>query len=182
MICSECNQRPATLHFSKIINGNKTEIHLCEICAKENEDLFMINGSSSFSINNLLAGLLNMEPSFQQIKQDPVQKEQVLQCKGCSMTFSQFMKIGRFGCPHCYETFKEHLQPVFKRLHGGNIEHKGKVPERVGGHILIKKSIGKLREELKELIVNEEFEKAAEIRDEIRNKEKQLTSFEEGGE
>ena len=26
MICQECNQRPATLHFTKIINGEKTEI------------------------------------------------------------------------------------------------------------------------------------------------------------
>ncbi|PKG24519.1 UvrB/UvrC motif-containing protein [Niallia nealsonii] len=182
MLCSECNQRPATLHYSKIINGTKTEFHLCEQCAAEKGELFMLNGSSGFSFNSLLANLLNIEPSFQQIKQNPYKKEDVLQCKECSMTFSQFLEVGRFGCPSCYETFKEQLQPVLKRLHGGNIEHKGKVPERIGGHILIKKDIGKLKEDLKELINKEEFEKAAEVRDEIRRKEKQLLAFHEGGE
>lgn len=98
------------------------------------------------------------------------------------MTFPQFTKIGRFGCPNCYETFKDRLQSILKRLHGGNVEHKGKVPERVGGHILIKKEIGKLRETLKDLIIQEEFEKAAEVRDEIRKKEKQLVTFNEGSE
>lgn len=180
MICSECNQRPATLHFSKTINGNKEEFHLCEQCARENGDIFLMNGTPSFTINNLLAGLLNIEPSFQQIKENTVQREQVLQCKECGMTFSQFRKIGRLGCPHCYDTFKMHLQPVFKRLHGG-VEHKGKAPERIGGHLLIKKNIENLREQLKELIKNEEFEKAAIVRDEIKQKEQKLASFAEGG-
>ncbi len=182
MNCSECNQRPATLHYSKIINGNKTEFHLCEHCAREKGDLFTANETPGFSFNSLLASLLNMEPSIQHIKHDPYQKEAELQCKECSMTFPQFTKIGRFGCPNCYETFKDRLQPILKRLHGGNVEHKGKVPERVGGHILIKKEIGKLRETLKDLIIQEEFEKAAEVRDEIRKKEKQLVTFNEGSE
>ena len=26
MICQECNQRPATLHFTKIINGEKAGV------------------------------------------------------------------------------------------------------------------------------------------------------------
>ena len=35
MICQECNQRPATLHFTKIINGEKEQFHFCEQCAQE---------------------------------------------------------------------------------------------------------------------------------------------------
>ena len=35
MICQECQERPATLHYSKVINGEKTDIHLCEKCADE---------------------------------------------------------------------------------------------------------------------------------------------------
>ena len=42
MICQECNQRPATLHFTKIINGEKTEVHLCEKCAQEKGEMFMM--------------------------------------------------------------------------------------------------------------------------------------------
>ncbi len=35
-------------------------------------------------------------------------------------------KVGRFGCASCYDTFKGHLNPLLKRLHGGHTEHCGK--------------------------------------------------------
>ncbi|WP_141434086.1 UvrB/UvrC motif-containing protein [Bacillus sp. 03113] len=180
MICEECNQRPATLHFTKIISGEKTEFHLCEKCAQEKGELFLLNGGSGYSINNLLAGLLNIETNFQQ-KQETFQNPEILQCPNCSMTFQQFIKIGRFGCAHCYATFKDRLKPILRRLHSGNWSHNGKVPKRIGGNIHIQKNIAQLKLSLKELIVQEEFEHAAQIRDEIRSLEKKLNGSEEGG-
>ncbi|UII56043.1 UvrB/UvrC motif-containing protein [Cytobacillus spongiae] len=182
MICQECNQRPATLHFTKIINGEKTEIHLCEQCAKDTGEKFMFGGASGFSINNLLAGLLNVEPGFSQAKQEAFKKEEIVQCEHCSMTFQQFIKVGRFGCSGCYETFKEQLKPILRRLHSGNSSHTGKIPKRIGGSIHLKKKIDELKIELKHLINQEEFEKAAEIRDEIRSLENSLKQANEGGE
>ncbi|MDP4086521.1 MAG: UvrB/UvrC motif-containing protein [Bacillota bacterium] len=182
MNCQECNQRPATLHFTKIINGEKTEVHLCEKCAQEKGELFMLNGGSGFTFNHLLAGLLNLDTSFQQQNQDAFHQEEVLQCDHCSMTFQQFIKIGRFGCSHCYEAFKEQLVPVFKRLHGGNWAHNGKIPKRIGGGIHLRKRIEEFKNQLKDLISREEFEKAAVIRDEIRSLEKELNGSQEGGE
>lgn len=182
MICQECNQRPATLHFTKIMNGEKTEVHLCEKCAQEKGELFMINTASGFSINNLLAGLLNIDPSFQHTTQNAFQQEEVLQCDGCSMTFPQFVNIGRFGCAQCYEAFKEPLKPILKRLHSGNWNHNGKIPKRMGGTIHLRKQLEDLKLHLRDLIANEKFEIAAEIRDEIRSLTTQLNENREGGE
>jgi protein arginine kinase activator len=179
MICQECNQRPASLHFTKIINGEKTEVHLCEKCAQEKGEIFVFNGGTSFTFNNLLAGLLNIDSSFHQQNQNAFHPEEIIQCERCSMTFPQFVKVGRFGCAHCYETFKEQLKPVLKRLHSGNWTHNGKIPKRIGGGIHLRKQIEELKDQLKVVISNEEFEKAAEIRDEIRSLEKELI---EGGE
>ena len=81
MICQECNQRPAALHFTKIINGEKTEVHLCEKCAQEKGEMFIFNGESGFSFNNLLAGLLNIDPNFQKPSQSPFHQEEILQCE-----------------------------------------------------------------------------------------------------
>jgi protein arginine kinase activator len=175
MICQECNQRPAALHFTKIINGEKTEVHLCEKCAQEKGDMFIFSGGSGFAFNNLLAGLLNIDPSIQKQNENPFHQEEILQCNQCSMTFPQFVKVGRFGCAHCYDTFKEQLKPVLGRLHSGNWSHNGKIPKRIGGGIHLRKQIEDLKNELKESISHEEFEKAAEIRDEIRTLEKKLT-------
>lgn len=33
MNCEECGKRQATLHLTKIVNGEKTEYHICEQCA-----------------------------------------------------------------------------------------------------------------------------------------------------
>ncbi|MEH7308334.1 UvrB/UvrC motif-containing protein [Neobacillus drentensis] len=182
MICQECNQRPAALHFTKIINGEKTEVHLCEKCAQEKGEMFIFNGESGFAFNNLLAGLLNIDPTFQKQSQSPFHQEEILHCDVCSMTFPQFLKVGRFGCSHCYEAFKEQLNPVLRRLHSGNWTHNGKIPKRIGGSIHLRKQIEELKNMLKESIANEEFEKAAEIRDEIRQLEKKLAASQEGGE
>lgn len=179
MICQECNQRPAALHFTKIVNGEKTEVHLCEKCAQEKGEMFIFNGGSGLAFNNLLAGLLNIDPSFQTPGHNPFHQEEIVQCTNCSMTFPQFLKIGRFGCAHCYEAFKEQLKPVLGRLHSGNWSHHGKIPKRIGGGIYLKKQIEELKMSLQESILHEEFEKAAKLRDEIRTLEKKMAG---GGE
>ena len=152
MICQECNKRPATLHFTKIINGEKEQFHFCEQCAQEKGELYMFNNTSGFSINNLLAGLFNIDASIQQ-HQDPFEKQEVLQCDHCSMTFNQFLIVGKFGCSHCYTGFKDELTPIFKRLHGGNWSHNGKIPKRIGGTMHIKKNIEDFKMQLQQLIV-----------------------------
>jgi protein arginine kinase activator len=182
MNCQECNQRPASLHFTKIINGEKTEFHLCEKCAQEKGDMFIFNGGSGFAFNNLLAGLLNIDLSFQESDQNPFHQEEILQCNHCEMTFPQFLKVGRFGCAHCYETFKDQLNPVLGRLHSGNLSHSGKIPKRMGGGISLKKKMEELKLQLRSSILHEEFEKAAQLRDEIRTIEKKLAKSLEGGE
>lgn len=35
MKCQHCNKNEATAYFKQNINGNVTEMHLCEDCAKE---------------------------------------------------------------------------------------------------------------------------------------------------
>lgn len=178
MQCQECQKRPATLHFTKIINGEKTEFHLCEQCASEKSDLVMFNTSPGLSINNLLASLFNMNSAFQQDQHQGSTSNEILQCDHCGLSFPQFLKIGKFGCAHCYDAFEEKLTPILRRLHGGNWKHGGKIPQRTGGNFHIRKKIDILKETLQTLVSREEFEKAAEVRDEIRAYEKQL---QEGG-
>ncbi|MBM4764972.1 UvrB/UvrC motif-containing protein [Bacillus sp. B15-48] len=179
MICQECNERPATLHFTNFSNGEKTEIHLCERCAQEKGEMSWLSQGPGFSINNLLQGILNIKSSFQEQSKDPFKQETILQCERCSMTFPQFVKVGRFGCANCYDTFREHLTPVSRRLHSGNSIHNGKIPQRIGGTLQLQKNITNLKQTLNELIAKEEFEKAVEVRDQIRSLEKRLA---EGGE
>lgn len=175
MICQECHQRPAALHFKKTLNGKVNEVYLCEQCAQEKgEHLF--SGHPAFSLNNLLGGLFNPE---QLMATKPSYHEEETRCENCQMTFQQFLQVGKLGCAHCYQTFDSKLMPILKRLHGGNTVHQGKVPTRLGGNLHLQRQLKKLREQLQKAISDEQFEKAAEIRDEIRSLEPQLAD--EGG-
>lgn len=169
MLCQECGKKPATLHFTKIVNGEKTEFHICEACAREKGE--MIPGTANgFSIHNLLSGLLDFEPSSQAALSP---NREALRCDQCGLTYSQFSKIGRFGCSACYQRFGERLDPLLKRVHGNTV-HVGKVPKRSGGLIQFKREIERLKKELLLTIEREEFERAAKLRDKIRDLEKKL--------
>ncbi|RXT09044.1 UvrB/UvrC motif-containing protein [Ammoniphilus sp. CFH 90114] len=171
MICQDCEQRPATLHFTKILNGEKTEFHLCEVCAAEKGEMFP-GSPGNFSIHHLLSGLINFE---QGKSVGGLSTEKPLRCETCGLTYSQFSKSGRFGCVDCYSSFGAKLDPVFRRIHG-SMEHSGKVPRRSGGKIRINKEINELKVLLQEKVAAEEFEQAAAIRDQIKKLEKQLAN------
>lgn len=171
MNCQECGKRPATLHFTKIINGEKTEFHICESCAREKGE--SIPGApNGFSIHSLLSGLLDFEPSEAAIGAKP----QAVRCDECGLTYAQFSKIGRFGCSSCYKHFADRLDPLLKRVHGNTV-HVGKIPKRYGGQMQYKREIEQLRRDLQKRIEREEFENAAHIRDRIRELEKKINDL-----
>ncbi|WCK54660.1 UvrB/UvrC motif-containing protein [Aneurinibacillus sp. Ricciae_BoGa-3] len=173
MICQECKKRPATLHFTKIVNGEKTESHLCEVCAQDKGEMFP-GAMNNFSIHNLLSGLLNH--NGESAGELHVNQEQTLRCNNCGLTYKQFSKSGRFGCSNCYSAFESKLDPLFRRIHG-NTHHSGKVPERSGGSIKLKKQVEELKKSLQRCIEHEEFEEAAKIRDRIRGLENKIAEL-----
>ncbi|AOZ93326.1 UvrB/UvrC motif-containing protein [Paenibacillus crassostreae] len=169
MLCQECGNKPATLHFTKIVSGEKTEFHICESCAREKGE--MIPGvSGGFSIHSLLSGLIDFDTA-NKIKSGVGKDIQPLRCEDCGMTYSQFSKAGRFGCSSCYKYFNTRLDPLFKRVHGST-SHVGKVPIRGGAQIQVKRRLQDMKNELQLRIAQEEFEEAATLRDQIRELEK----------
>ncbi len=55
MLCPECGKRPATIHYTKIVNGEKSEFHLCEVCAQEKGE-HMPGFDNGFSSINFCPG------------------------------------------------------------------------------------------------------------------------------
>lgn len=172
VLCPECSKRPATIHYTKIVNGHKTEYHLCEVCAQEKGD-YMSPLDDGFSFHQLLSGLMNLETMNG--TQPTARQREGMQCPNCGLTYQQFSKIGRFGCSQCFHTFRERLTPLLRRIHG-QTKHHGKIPNRTKGKLKLKRDLSRLKEELNQCIQQEEFEKAAKIRDEIRSMQDRLDS------
>ena len=167
MLCQNCGEKEATIHLTKIINGEKTELFLCEKCAEETGKI-SFKSSDPFSFQNLLSGILNpeIESSFTHAKKE-------LKCDNCGLTYKEFSENGLLGCSECYDTFDDRLQPLVKRIHGSK-SHNGKVPKRKGKDLRIRREIKKLRNNMEKAVDDENFEKAAEIRDEIHELEEEL--------
>ena len=156
MLCDECGKRKATFHYTEIINGVTTELHLCEVCAKKRGFVLPV----TFSFADLLGGLVEPE----QISS----LETELSCKNCGFTYSNFKKTGLLGCSQCYSSFHKMLEPLLKKIHGAS-KHVGKFPGRRKKEKKEKSSdVQLLREKLKDAVVREEFEEAAKLRDKIK--------------
>jgi len=179
MECQECQQRPATLHFKKFINGTKSEVHLCDVCAKEKG--YMSYPEEGYSLHNLLTGLFNFDSNQIDSQQSSFHKTQKIQCPQCGLSLSDFKHSGKFGCAGCYKTFAIHLDPILQRVHSGNTKHNGKIPKRQGGNLHKKKELEMLKIQLQQLITSEEFEEAAVVRDKIKDLERKINNTEAGG-
>lgn len=165
MLCQQCKERPATVHFTKIVSGEKSEFHLCEVCAQEKGDFFA-KAAQAFNFNHLLSGLLNMESS----PGIPATHAPAPRCEKCGLSYAQFTQMGRFGCPDCYDSFSGRLDPLLRRIQSSE-SHTGKVPVRAGEQVKVRKRLQQLRQDLQRAISMEQFEQAAKIRDEIRGLE-----------
>jgi len=170
MLCQQCQQRPATVHLTQVINNEKREIHLCDQCANQQQMMSLI---SPFSINDFLTAFLGNNFMYPVNQQGTAHIQEMPACKQCGMTYEQFAKSGKLGCNNCYTVFGEMLNPVFRKIHG-NVSHNGKVPNRAGGEFKVRRELEQLKSSLARAIQSEEYEKAAEIRDRIREIERNM--------
>lgn len=164
MICNRCKKNEATVHVTKIVNNLKEQMSLCEKCAKETGNLVFddLDSSMSFPFENILSSIMDYINSSNE-NTKPLETH----CPRCRTTYSEFKKKGLLGCVECYELFATMLAPVIKSVQN-NTEHIGKIPSKTGKILLEKKKLAKLREELQKAIAIEAYEKAAQIRDEIK--------------
>ncbi len=161
MECQECKQNSATVHLTKIVNDQVSEIHLCESCAWEKGDF-----GPDFSIQDMIASILNFDMA-------PSPEDRATRCETCGMTYRDFYKQGKLGCADCIRYFGEDFQQILHRVQG-KLTHTGKIPQRIGGDVMLKRDIRELKESLQRKVIEEKFEEAALIRDQIRELEASL--------
>ena len=88
-------------------------------------------------------------------------------CPTCGMTLSEFAQSGMAGCPDCYTAFGRELEPTITRVQGKN-SHTGRAPSGMKENIEQRHRIDALEKERREAVKQENYERAAEIRDELR--------------
>lgn len=161
MLCEKCHQKPATVHMQQIINGAKTEMHLCQDCSAQIDAPISIEAL----FNGLLGSFLSMAPEKQSSHVPKVLYEP---CPTCGMTYEGFKNGGgKLGCADCYRVFSRELKSIFKNVQA-SLRHEGKFPQRYGRSMFQKREAERLRELMRKAIADENFEEAARLRDEVR--------------
>lgn len=163
MLCDVCQKNQATVFLTQIVDGQMKKVNLCESCSKEKG----VTDPTGFALADLLLGL----GAAQEIEKG----SQVQRCPVCGFTQTDFKKTGRLGCAACYETFEEGLEGVLKQMHKGT-RHAGKIPARLYRHLELDSRMKGLQEDLRKAVEEENYESAAELRDQIRQLETQLTT------
>lgn len=126
MLCEICGENEATFHYSEVVNGNKTEHHLCSECAAKTDISYYTNLlDGEGRLGQLLSGLLGMPIGGEQ--DDP--KTHVV-CPGCHLSYGEFIKNSAFGCAECYNVFGPLLDESIKKIQG-SVNHQGKKPYRL---------------------------------------------------
>lgn len=167
MYCEDCKQKPATVHLTQVFNGNIMQSHLCEECAAKKGG-FLFDTGNKFSIPNLLSSIFGTSCSV-----DLAPVSEMVTCPNCGISFYDIRQTGKLGCSECYKVYEQALEPTLRRIHG-NSQHIGKIPSRGGEKVIIKKQMDNLKTKLQEAVSQEEYEKAAEIRDTIKEMESKL--------
>jgi protein arginine kinase activator len=157
MKCEFCSN-PATVHLTKIVNKDKREMHLCEVCAREKN--VTAGPPQEFNVPALLQLVLGQMPPIKPSVADTI-------CPECGTPYAHFRAQGRLGCAHDYEAFRSLLEPLLEKVHNGAVRHVGKLP--IGyRRRMARARRSEMEAQLKLAIEAERYEEAARLRDAIR--------------
>ena len=184
MLCENCGKREANVKYTENINGVTRELHLCEECSRKLGITDKIDfRMPSFGLSDFFEGFFedlassDFMPVIDEVKQ--------IKCESCGTTFDDILNTGKYGCPNCYETFSDRMDPIIKKLQGAN-RHIGRLGKISDNSIKVNKEnveskdkkesenkngqneLEKLNEQLKKAIKDERYEDAAKIRDQIK--------------
>lgn len=165
MLCQSCGKHSANTHIKTIVNGELSEYSLCSECAQK-----MGYGNSIFpsaSFDHFFSSFFGKKSIL----------ENTLRCPVCGASLADISEVGKMGCAECYHTFLDQLMPSIQRMHG-NTRHIGKHPMGTALQVMTKtkqeqqldakSQIEQYQEQLKQAIVEQNFELAAELRDKIK--------------
>lgn len=155
--CDICGEQDALIHVQQIFDGEVREIHLCADCARERGlgDMKRLDGSSLSDLVGALTGNL-----FQAAQGGDLSAYLSI-CPGCGRSLHEVLETGEMGCPECYQSFQRTIQGRVRSSYSGSI------PEGLKAIKALLVDRRSLEDALRKALEQEEYEKAAALRDEI---------------
>jgi len=179
MLCPRCNKNIATLRVTEVTefhgpdhpDNEVAEEPLCEVCA---QSMGLPAGASKGTspaapqIWKLLQmAQKGLGPGAALTGKLSVARKPSIQCPGCGLGLEELRRQGRVGCEQCYQAFDAYLSESLERLHGAS-RHVGRLPGLPEGELERRQQVEGLKGELQDAVREEDYERAADLRDEIQ--------------
>jgi protein arginine kinase activator len=118
----------------------------------------------------VLPGKPAVAPRFNDLFAQLFTQRQENACPECGHTLMELRKTGRVGCPSCYLAFQQELTGIVgqEALTGG---HAGLLPKRLQPLRWTYLERERIRDRMHSAVAEEDYESAAELRDEIRRRD-----------
>ena len=173
IICEKCRKHPATVYYKETVNGTEKEMHLCQECAQK-EGIGEWLNKPFFSGDPFAPFSLMGDPFFHALPQ-----KSAASCPVCGTTARHIRESGKFGCSSCYDVFGDlfdftpfigtgyaagRLTDTPKKSDAETEKKAEKKEEQTS----VEAKIEERRRLLKEAIREENYERCAVLRDEIR--------------
>ena len=163
MICDGCGRDNAVIKLVVMSEGQRVEQHLCVDCMREKQKESIRAARTVFEA---LLGRKDAAEADGAAKEDGSEKQEEARC-ACGTCFSEIRKTGKVGCPQCYDFFRDRLTEMMT-VYAGSAQHAGSAPEQADGESRGRLVLEELHRKLTEAVELEEYERAAQIRDELR--------------
>jgi protein arginine kinase activator len=146
------------VHIHQVSGAEEIHLHLCEDCAAH-KGISSSEKPSELSVSHLLADLLEANGSAKKIRSKKI-------CPQCGMTLRELKSKRKVGCNECFSTFAAEIRNVVHESFG-KVQHRGKYPLRVQSYKMYLLDIQNLKKKLQKAVREEDYEKAAKLRDKI---------------
>ncbi|HBG27345.1 MAG: hypothetical protein A2Y10_13645 [Planctomycetes bacterium GWF2_41_51] len=164
MQCEICKTKTATVHLTEIVDGHRTETHLCQACAQKEG----VTVKSQLSLNELLSSLI---AAHQQTGENAIEEKVGKVCSDCGMSMEEFRKQALLGCPNDYSVFEADLREIIEKTQDNNLTHIGKIPPRIAkpaAQVQEQNLIEDIKQKLEQAVKKEDYELAAKLRDQLK--------------
>ena len=158
MKCGICESGEAVVHIHQVAGEDEIHLHLCEECAAS-KGVTSSGNPSEFSVSYLLTNPVDTNGTTGKLQSKKV-------CPQCGMTLKELKIKTRVGCNECFSTFAAEIRAIIHQAFG-NVQHQGRYPLRVHSHVIYLRDIQDLKKKLQRSVEEENYEKAAKLRDRI---------------
>jgi protein arginine kinase activator len=163
MRCDKCGDSEAEVHLTQIESGELNTIHLCDACAEEEG---VPEGATVGDAP--LADFVAEAGKSASGSMLPAGSEA---CPYCGTSPEDFRRTGRLGCAQCWAHFEDQLEALIRRIHGST-QHVGKLYLGDASEAEDRRTrLDRLRRRLERAVEVEDFETAADLRDQIEELE-----------